>query len=48
MTHTQLRTDRAVRVVAHRGASHEHPEHTLAAYRQAIADGADAWSATCG
>ncbi|MET9573514.1 glycerophosphodiester phosphodiesterase [Streptomyces virginiae] len=42
MTHTQLRTDRAVRVVAHRGASHEHPEHTLAAYRQAIADGADA------
>ncbi|MFG2294839.1 glycerophosphodiester phosphodiesterase [Streptomyces sp. NPDC048603] len=32
----------AVRVVAHRGASHEHPEHTLAAYRQAIADGADA------
>ncbi|MFG2342133.1 glycerophosphodiester phosphodiesterase [Streptomyces yangpuensis] len=42
MTHTQLRTDRAVRVVAHRGASHEHPEHTLAAYRQAVADGADA------
>ncbi len=42
MTHTHLRTDRAVRVVAHRGASHEHPEHTLAAYRQAIADGADA------
>ncbi|WP_328788941.1 MULTISPECIES: glycerophosphodiester phosphodiesterase [unclassified Streptomyces] len=35
-------TARAVRVVAHRGASHEHPEHTLAAYRQAIADGADA------
>ncbi|MFJ5549642.1 glycerophosphodiester phosphodiesterase [Streptomyces sp. NPDC093225] len=31
-----------VRVIAHRGASHEHPEHTLAAYRQAIADGADA------
>ncbi|MEV7589006.1 glycerophosphodiester phosphodiesterase family protein [Streptomyces sp. NPDC089922] len=42
MTHTQLRTDRAVRVVAHRGASHEYPEHTPAAYRQAIADGADA------
>ncbi|AQT74200.1 MULTISPECIES: glycerophosphodiester phosphodiesterase [unclassified Streptomyces] len=42
MTHTQLRTARAVRVVAHRGASHEHPEHTLAAYRQAVADGADA------
>ncbi|MBT2543341.1 glycerophosphodiester phosphodiesterase [Streptomyces sp. ISL-44] len=37
-----LRTDRAVRVVAHRGASHEHPEHTMAAYRQAIEDGADA------
>lgn len=36
-----LRTDRAVRVVAHRGASHEHPEHTMAAYRQAIEDGAD-------
>ncbi|MFJ6483183.1 glycerophosphodiester phosphodiesterase [Streptomyces sp. NPDC091682] len=35
-------TARAVRVIAHRGASHEHPEHTLAAYRQAIADGADA------
>ncbi|MFF4266790.1 glycerophosphodiester phosphodiesterase [Streptomyces virginiae] len=35
-------TARAVRVVAHRGASDEHPEHTLAAYRQAIADGADA------
>ncbi|MFE5724147.1 glycerophosphodiester phosphodiesterase [Streptomyces erythrochromogenes] len=42
MTHTHSRTDRAVRVVAHRGASHEHPEHTLAAYRQAVADGADA------
>ncbi|MEU8778791.1 glycerophosphodiester phosphodiesterase family protein [Streptomyces sp. NPDC048606] len=42
MTHTQLRTARATRVVAHRGASHEHPEHTIEAYRQAIADGADA------
>ncbi|MFG2482359.1 MULTISPECIES: glycerophosphodiester phosphodiesterase [Streptomyces] len=39
---SSLRTARAVRVVAHRGASHEHPEHTLVAYRQAIADGADA------
>ncbi|WP_406049751.1 glycerophosphodiester phosphodiesterase family protein [Streptomyces virginiae] len=39
---SSLRTARAVRVVAHRGASEEHPEHTLAAYRQAIADGADA------
>ncbi|MFD8413501.1 MULTISPECIES: glycerophosphodiester phosphodiesterase [unclassified Streptomyces] len=37
-----LPTARDVRVIAHRGASHEHPEHTLAAYRQAIADGADA------
>ncbi|MEU3725882.1 glycerophosphodiester phosphodiesterase family protein [Streptomyces sp. NPDC031705] len=36
------RTARAVRVVAHRGASHEHPEHTIEAYRQAVADGADA------
>ncbi|MFF4446862.1 glycerophosphodiester phosphodiesterase [Streptomyces sp. NPDC001502] len=35
-------TARTVRVVAHRGASDEYPEHTLAAYRQAIADGADA------
>ncbi|MFD3550150.1 glycerophosphodiester phosphodiesterase [Streptomyces sp. NPDC058655] len=39
---SSLRAARAVRVVAHRGASHEHPEHTLAAYRQAVADGADA------
>ncbi|MFC9297229.1 glycerophosphodiester phosphodiesterase [Streptomyces sp. NPDC057011] len=39
---SMLSTARAVRVVAHRGASHAHPEHTLAAYRQAIADGADA------
>lgn len=29
-------------VVAHRGASDDEPEHTLEAYRQAIADGADA------
>ncbi|MEU0223376.1 glycerophosphodiester phosphodiesterase [Streptomyces sp. NPDC006284] len=29
-------------VVAHRGASEEAPEHTLAAYRKAIEDGADA------
>ncbi|WP_323182408.1 MULTISPECIES: glycerophosphodiester phosphodiesterase family protein [unclassified Streptomyces] len=28
--------------MAHRGASHEHAEHTIEAYRQAIADGADA------
>lgn len=30
-----------VRVIAHRGASALRPEHTLAAYGQAIADGAD-------
>ncbi|MFF4097939.1 glycerophosphodiester phosphodiesterase [Streptomyces sp. NPDC001903] len=41
MTQT-LPTARDVKVIAHRGASHEHPEHTLAAYRQAIDDGADA------
>ncbi|MDN0199400.1 glycerophosphodiester phosphodiesterase [Streptomyces sp. S.PNR 29] len=39
MTHArQPRTQ----VVAHRGASEEAPEHTLAAYRKAIEDGADA------
>lgn len=31
-----------MQVVAHRGSSAEHPEHTLAAYRQAIDEGADA------
>ncbi|MFF7330589.1 glycerophosphodiester phosphodiesterase [Streptomyces sp. NPDC090306] len=30
------------RVVAHRGASEDAPEHTLAAYRKAVEDGADA------
>ncbi|MER6775612.1 MULTISPECIES: glycerophosphodiester phosphodiesterase family protein [unclassified Streptomyces] len=39
---SSLATARDVRVIAHRGASHAHPEHTLAAYRQAIDDGADA------
>lgn len=33
---------RAIEVVAHRGASEDAPEHTLIAYRKAIADGADA------
>lgn len=33
---------RPPQVVAHRGASEDAPEHTLAAYRKAIADGADA------
>lgn len=32
----------AISVVAHRGASEDAPEHTLAAYRRAIEDGADA------
>jgi glycerophosphoryl diester phosphodiesterase len=31
-----------IHVVAHRGASEDAPEHTLAAYRKAIEDGADA------
>ncbi|MBF6050737.1 glycerophosphodiester phosphodiesterase [Streptomyces eurocidicus] len=38
-----LRPDgRPLTVVAHRGASEDAPEHTLAAYRKAIEDGADA------
>ncbi len=28
-------------VIAHRGSSEQHPEHTLAAYEQAVVDGAD-------
>jgi len=32
----------SIQVVAHRGASEEAPEHTLAAYKKAIEDGADA------
>jgi glycerophosphoryl diester phosphodiesterase len=32
----------SIQVVAHRGASEDAPEHTLAAYRKAIEDGADA------
>ncbi|MET7286829.1 glycerophosphodiester phosphodiesterase [Streptomyces sp. NPDC005573] len=39
MTHA---AQRAPQVVAHRGASEDAPEHTLAAYRRAIEDGADA------
>lgn len=38
---TQAR-QHSIQVVAHRGASEEAPEHTLAAYRMAIEDGADA------
>ncbi|WP_228976325.1 glycerophosphodiester phosphodiesterase [Streptomyces sp. DH12] len=39
MTHAR---QHSIRVVAHRGASEEAPEHTLAAYVKAIDDGADA------
>ncbi|MER6627909.1 glycerophosphodiester phosphodiesterase [Streptomyces sp. NPDC000987] len=37
-----LARQQRIQVVAHRGASEEAPEHTLAAYRKAIEDGADA------
>ncbi|MFD9594663.1 glycerophosphodiester phosphodiesterase family protein [Kitasatospora sp. NPDC059973] len=36
------RTARPVQVIAHRGSSHALPEHTLAAYRRALDEGADA------
>ncbi|MFI6437066.1 MULTISPECIES: glycerophosphodiester phosphodiesterase [Streptomyces] len=39
MTHAR---QQLTQVVAHRGASEDAPEHTLAAYRKAIEDGADA------
>ncbi|MGX1313118.1 glycerophosphoryl diester phosphodiesterase [Streptomyces calvus] len=39
VTHARQHTPQ---VVAHRGASEDAPEHTLAAYRKAIEDGADA------
>lgn len=39
MTHAR---QRSIQIVAHRGASEDAPEHTLAAYRKAIEDGADA------
>ncbi|MFD8823136.1 glycerophosphodiester phosphodiesterase [Streptomyces sp. NPDC059605] len=43
MTHPrQQTTPQTTQVVAHRGASEDAPEHTLAAYRKAIEDGADA------
>jgi glycerophosphoryl diester phosphodiesterase len=38
----EARAPEAIRVVAHRGSSEDVPEHTLAAYRKAIEDGADA------
>jgi glycerophosphoryl diester phosphodiesterase len=42
VTHARQHPTRPIQVVAHRGASEEAPEHTLAAYRKAIEDGADA------
>ncbi|WP_406495827.1 glycerophosphodiester phosphodiesterase [Streptomyces sp. NBC_00846] len=43
MTHArQQSTHPPIQVIAHRGASNDAPEHTLAAYRKAIEDGADA------
>ncbi|MFD3611267.1 glycerophosphodiester phosphodiesterase [Streptomyces atroolivaceus] len=43
MTHARLPSQQpAIQVIAHRGASDDAPEHTLAAYRKAIEDGADA------
>ncbi|WP_306324032.1 MULTISPECIES: glycerophosphodiester phosphodiesterase [unclassified Streptomyces] len=38
----QQRRQQRIQVVAHRGASQDAPEHTLAAYKKAIEDGADA------
>ncbi|MFF9507267.1 glycerophosphodiester phosphodiesterase [Streptomyces sp. NPDC014724] len=43
MTHARQQSlHHPIQVVAHRGASDDAPEHTLAAYRKAIEDGADA------
>ncbi|MGA5193850.1 glycerophosphodiester phosphodiesterase [Streptomyces exfoliatus] len=43
MTHARQQSNRVpLQVVAHRGASEDAPEHTLAAYMKAIEDGADA------
>ena len=43
VTHARQQTTRPpIQVIAHRGASDDAPEHTLAAYRKAIEDGADA------
>jgi glycerophosphoryl diester phosphodiesterase len=41
-TSETARSARAVQVVAHRGSSEALPEHTLAAYRRALDEGADA------
>lgn len=42
MTSAYAARNRTVQVIAHRGSSEDVPEHTLAAYRKAIEDGADA------
>ncbi len=43
VTHARQRSAHtSIQVIAHRGASEDAPEHTLAAYRKAIEDGADA------
>ncbi|MFB7913758.1 glycerophosphodiester phosphodiesterase [Streptomyces sp. NPDC056061] len=43
MTHARQHSrHHSIQVIAHRGASDDVPEHTLAAYRKAIEDGADA------
>lgn len=43
VTHARQHTmHHPIQVIAHRGASDDAPEHTLAAYRKAIEDGADA------
>ncbi|GAA3373116.1 glycerophosphodiester phosphodiesterase [Streptomyces sannanensis] len=43
MTHARRHPNQPpIQVVAHRGASEDAPEHTLAAYKKAIEDGADA------
>lgn len=42
MTRVTHARQHQIQVVAHRGASEDAPEHTLAAYRKAIEDGADA------
>src|SRR6478609_836810 len=43
VTHARQRSAHtSIQVIAHRGASDDAPEHTLAAYRKAVEDGADA------
>jgi len=42
VTQARQHQNHPIQVVAHRGASEDAPEHTLAAYKKAIEDGADA------